>query len=157
MLNSVRQHNRFITQSNYIGYMFQLLIIHLQAYFNWFSHKMLCTHYTSWCLRSSSKCAILVPCLPLRQKNMFNVFRRCSFCKCHNCLPQLCLVIFQLCLQAQQLHELYFVLVLPIVKVKGCSILDKQSYPYPIQQCKKISFWTAWKKAAKLVCCKKSC
>jgi len=34
MLNSVRQHNCFITQSNYIGYMFRLLISHLQAYFN---------------------------------------------------------------------------------------------------------------------------
>ena len=30
-LNSVRQHNCFITQSNYMGYMFQLLISHLQA------------------------------------------------------------------------------------------------------------------------------
>jgi len=34
MLNSVRQHNCFITQSNYTGYMFRLLISHLQAYFN---------------------------------------------------------------------------------------------------------------------------
>jgi len=34
MLNSVRQHNYFITQSNYIGYMFRLLISYLQAYFN---------------------------------------------------------------------------------------------------------------------------
>jgi hypothetical protein len=33
MLNSVRQHNYFITLGNYIGYMFQLLISHLQAYF----------------------------------------------------------------------------------------------------------------------------
>jgi len=45
MLNSVRQHICFITQSSYIGYMFRLLISHLQAYFNRFSHKMLCTHW----------------------------------------------------------------------------------------------------------------
>ena len=45
MLNSVRQNNCFITQSNYIGYMFRLLNSHLQAYFNRFSHKMLCTHW----------------------------------------------------------------------------------------------------------------
>jgi len=45
MQNSVRQHNCFIAQSNYIGYMFRLLISHLQAYFNRFSHKMLCTHW----------------------------------------------------------------------------------------------------------------
>ena len=45
MLNSVRQHNCFITQINYIGYMFRLLISHLQGYFNRFSHKMLCTHW----------------------------------------------------------------------------------------------------------------
>jgi len=31
-INSVRQHNCFITQSNYIGYMFRLLNSHLQAY-----------------------------------------------------------------------------------------------------------------------------
>jgi len=45
MLNTVRQHNCFITQGNHIGYMFRLLISHLQACFNWFSHKMLCTHW----------------------------------------------------------------------------------------------------------------
>ena len=38
-------HNCFITQSNYTGYMFRLLISHLQAYFNQFSLKMLCTHW----------------------------------------------------------------------------------------------------------------
>jgi len=32
--NNVRQHNCFITQSNYIGYMFRLLNSHLQAHFN---------------------------------------------------------------------------------------------------------------------------
>jgi len=42
-LNCVRQHNCFITQGNYIGYMFRLLISHLQAYFCQLSHKMLCT------------------------------------------------------------------------------------------------------------------
>ena len=42
MLNSVHQHNGFITQGNYIGYMFRLLISHLQAYFCHLSHKMLC-------------------------------------------------------------------------------------------------------------------
>ena len=45
MLNSLHQHNCFITQSNYIGYTFRLLISHLQAYFNRFSHKMLYTHW----------------------------------------------------------------------------------------------------------------
>jgi len=33
ILNNVRQHNYFITQGNYIGYMFRLLISHLQVYF----------------------------------------------------------------------------------------------------------------------------
>jgi len=33
ILNHVRQHNYFITQGNYIGYMFRLLIGHLQVYF----------------------------------------------------------------------------------------------------------------------------
>jgi len=32
ILNNVRQHNNFITQGNYIGYMFLLLFSHLQAY-----------------------------------------------------------------------------------------------------------------------------
>ena len=43
ILNSVRQHNYFITQGNYIGYMFRLYISHRQAYFCHLSHKMLCT------------------------------------------------------------------------------------------------------------------
>ena len=43
--NSKCQHKCFITQSNYIGYMFLLLISYLQAYFNRFSNKMLCTHW----------------------------------------------------------------------------------------------------------------
>jgi len=33
ILNNVCQHNFFITQGNYIGYMFRLLISRLQAYF----------------------------------------------------------------------------------------------------------------------------
>jgi len=33
MLNDVRQYSYFITQGNYIGYMFRLLISHLKAYF----------------------------------------------------------------------------------------------------------------------------
>jgi len=41
MPNSVSEHNYFITQSSYIGYMFRLLTSHLQAYFNRFSYKML--------------------------------------------------------------------------------------------------------------------
>ena len=45
MLNSVRQHNCFITQGSYIGYMFPLLISHLQAYSSQLSHKTLCTHW----------------------------------------------------------------------------------------------------------------
>ena len=45
MLNSSHQHNWFIKQSNYIDYMFRLLINHLQAYFNRFSRNMLCTHW----------------------------------------------------------------------------------------------------------------
>ena len=45
ILNSVRQHNYFITQGNYIGYMFQLEISHLQAYFCHLSHRMLCTRW----------------------------------------------------------------------------------------------------------------
>ena len=35
----------FITQGNYIGYMFRLLNIHLQAYSLQVSHRMLCTHW----------------------------------------------------------------------------------------------------------------
>ena len=31
ILNNVRHHNYFITQGNYIGYMFRLLFSHLQA------------------------------------------------------------------------------------------------------------------------------
>jgi len=45
ILKSVRQHNYFITQGNYIGYMFRLLIRNLQAYFCQLSHKTLCTHW----------------------------------------------------------------------------------------------------------------
>ena len=33
ILNYVRHHNYFITQGNYMGYMFRLLISHLQVYF----------------------------------------------------------------------------------------------------------------------------
>jgi len=43
ILNSVRQHDYFITHVNYIGYMFRLFISNLQAYFCQLSHKMLCT------------------------------------------------------------------------------------------------------------------
>jgi len=43
ILNSVCQHNYFITQGTYIGYLFRLLFSHLQAYFCHLSHKMLCT------------------------------------------------------------------------------------------------------------------
>jgi len=42
-INSVRQH--FITQGNYIGYMFRLLVSHLQAYSLQLSYSMLCTHW----------------------------------------------------------------------------------------------------------------
>jgi len=51
ILNSVRQHNYFITQDNYIGffYMFRLQISHLQAYFCHLSHKMLCKVCTESC------------------------------------------------------------------------------------------------------------
>ena len=36
ILNNVRQHNYLITQGNYIGYVFRLLMNHLQAHFvNW--------------------------------------------------------------------------------------------------------------------------
>jgi len=35
----------FITQSNYISYMFRLLNSHLQAYSLQVSHMMLCTHW----------------------------------------------------------------------------------------------------------------
>jgi len=64
MLNSVRQHNCFITQSNYIGYMFRLLVSHLQAYFNRFSHKMLGTHWIQACLHQRNT-NDLVFCIPL--------------------------------------------------------------------------------------------
>jgi len=33
ILSNARQHNYFITQGNYIDYMFRLLFTHLQAYF----------------------------------------------------------------------------------------------------------------------------
>ena len=48
ILNSVRQHNHFITEGNYIGYMFRLSISHLQEYFCQLSHKMLCTLWDSY-------------------------------------------------------------------------------------------------------------
>jgi len=35
----------FIRQGSYIGYMFRLLISHLQAYSSQLSHKTLCTHW----------------------------------------------------------------------------------------------------------------
>ena len=35
----------FITQGNYIGYMFRVLNTHLQAYSLQLSHRMLCTHW----------------------------------------------------------------------------------------------------------------
>ena len=48
VLNSVRQHKWFITQSSYVGYMFRLLISHLQAYFNRFNHTLGSQHvYTN--------------------------------------------------------------------------------------------------------------
>ena len=43
ILYSVRQHNYFITQSNYIGYMIRPYFSHLQDYFCHLSHQMLCT------------------------------------------------------------------------------------------------------------------
>jgi len=43
ILNRLRQHNYFIIQGTYIGYMFRLQISHLQDYFCHLSHKMLCT------------------------------------------------------------------------------------------------------------------
>ena len=45
ILISVRQHNYYVIQGNYIGNMFRLLISHLQAYFCQLSHKVLCTHW----------------------------------------------------------------------------------------------------------------
>jgi len=53
ILNNVRQYNYFVTQGNYIGYMFRLLVSHLQAYFfNWvarcFAHIGIPSCLHSW-------------------------------------------------------------------------------------------------------------
>jgi len=70
ILNSVRQHNYFITQGNYIGYMFRLLISHLQAYFvNWVTRCYAHLRIPS-CLRSWK----YINVTPLRQWFNFYVF-----------------------------------------------------------------------------------
>ena len=69
MLSGVRQHSCFITQSSYIGYMFRLLVSHLQVYFNRFSYKMLCTHRIQACLRQWNTNS-LVLCIPRWDPNV---------------------------------------------------------------------------------------
>ena len=43
VLNSVRQHNCFIIQGSYIGYMFRLIDQSSSGLFSKLSHKVLCT------------------------------------------------------------------------------------------------------------------
>ena len=45
ILNSVRQHNCFIIQGSYIGYMFRLTGQSSSGLFSRLSHKVLCTHW----------------------------------------------------------------------------------------------------------------
>ena len=45
VLNSVRQHNCFIIQRSYIGYMFRLIDQSSSGLFSRLSHKVLCTHW----------------------------------------------------------------------------------------------------------------
>jgi len=44
-LNTVHQHNCFIIQGSYIGYMFRLIEQSSSGLFSRLSHKMLCTHW----------------------------------------------------------------------------------------------------------------
>ena len=45
ILNNVRQHNCFIIQGSYIGYMFRLIDQSSSGLFSRLSHKVLCTHW----------------------------------------------------------------------------------------------------------------
>jgi hypothetical protein len=45
ILNNVRQHNYFIMQGNYIGFMFRLIDQSSSGLFSRLSHKVLCTHW----------------------------------------------------------------------------------------------------------------
>ena len=68
ILNSVSQHNCFITQGNYMGYMFRLLIGHLQAYFvSWVTRSYahtgipLCLHPWKYIkINSSHRCDVQI-------------------------------------------------------------------------------------------------
>jgi len=44
-LNNVRQHNCFIIQGSYIGWMFRLIDQSSSGLFSRLSHKVLCTHW----------------------------------------------------------------------------------------------------------------
>ena len=44
ILNDVRQHNCFIIQGSYIGYMLRLIDQSSSGLFSRLSHKVLCTH-----------------------------------------------------------------------------------------------------------------
>ena len=45
ILNNVRQHNCFIVEGSYIGYMFRLTDQSSSGLFSRLSHKVLCTHW----------------------------------------------------------------------------------------------------------------
>jgi len=45
ILNNVHQHNCFIIQGSYIGYMFRLIDQSYSGLFIRLSHKVLCTHW----------------------------------------------------------------------------------------------------------------
>jgi hypothetical protein len=45
ILNNVRQHNCFVIQGSYIGYMFRLIDQSSSGLFSRLSHKVLCTHW----------------------------------------------------------------------------------------------------------------
>jgi len=45
IFNDVRQHNCFIMQGSYIGYMFRLIDQSSSGLFSRLSHKVLCAHW----------------------------------------------------------------------------------------------------------------
>ena len=45
VLNTVHQHNCFIIQGSYIGYMFRVIDQSSSGLFSRLSHKVLCTHW----------------------------------------------------------------------------------------------------------------
>ena len=62
ILNNVREHNCFVIQGSYIGYMFWLIDQSSSGLFSRLSHKVLCTHWnpnvctSTKCIKSDQLC-----------------------------------------------------------------------------------------------------